>query len=274
MQIIPTSGMSRTVTHLEWRNIFRVRGNCLRLKHGDDIAEARTLDQNPVARSLDVIEWLNNHPDDEVGFFACRIEAWQIGTSEKAPRFDVIVEPRQLAAAPTTVRNAEPQGIDINRVAYWGAFSDEVRRRGLPFTLSGSLGIYLYAYREVAAQAIGAYVSFTIAPAPVPRLAFEAFQSDQITIEREFGAPLQCREVEPDRNYRIQVEPIKADPLDEADWPRQHKWLVDQIEKFHRIFEPRVRKLPSRDQMLASSASQTWSFRDSVLNPICGRRMH
>lgn len=217
----------------------------------------------------DAIEWLNGHLDDKVGFFACRIEAWQIGTSEKAPRFDVIVEQRQLTASPTATRSAEPQGIDINRVAYWGAFSDEVRRRSLPlklrsepprigfysFTLSGNLGIYLYAYREVNAQAIGAYVSFTIAPAPVPRLTFETLKSEQAAIEQEFGAPLQWRELEADRNYRIQVEPIKADPLDEIDWPRQHKWLVDQIEKLHRIFEPRVRKLPSRDQLLTSNTS-------------------
>src|SRR5271156_3832552 len=54
------------------------------------------------------IEWLNYHLDERVGFFACRIEVWQIGASqERAPRFDLIVEPRQIAVAAT---RASPRG--------------------------------------------------------------------------------------------------------------------------------------------------------------------
>jgi hypothetical protein len=217
----------------------------------------------------DAIEWLNSHLDDSVGFFACRIEAWQIGTSEKAPRFDVIVEPSQLArASAVRARSAEPQ-VDSNRVAYWGAFSEEVRRRGLPlklksepprigfysFTLSGSLGIYLYAYRDVAAQEIGAYVSLALGTPPVPRLVFERWKAERSAIEREYGATLSWIERESERNYRISVEAIRADPLDEHDWPRQHKWLVDQIEKLYLIFEPRVHALPTREELLNLAAA-------------------
>ncbi len=36
------------------------------------------------------IEWLNEHTDEKVNFFLVRIELWQIGTSEPAPRFMVV----------------------------------------------------------------------------------------------------------------------------------------------------------------------------------------
>lgn len=219
----------------------------------------------------DAIEWLNSRLDEKIGFFACRIEAWQIGSSEKAPRFDVIVEPRQLAPTPSAqTRFAEPQGIDVNRVAYWSAFSEEIRRRGLPlklrsepprmgfysFTLNANLGIYLYAYRQVSAEQIGAYVSFSSTPAPVPRLVYDSFKAEKSAIEHEYGAPLLWREVEPDENYRVLVEPLSADALDELDWPRQHKWQVDQLEKLYRIFEPRVREMPTREQLLSSNTDR------------------
>jgi hypothetical protein len=67
------------------------------------------------------------------------------------------------------------------------------------------------------------------------------------------GNALRWEEKEPDKNYRIQVQAIPADPLAETDWPRQHSWLVDQIEKLYRIFEPRVRALPARDMLLKAA---------------------
>jgi hypothetical protein len=132
----------------------------------------------------EAVEWLNERLDEKTGFFARRIEVWRIGESEKAPRFDVIVEPRQiLRATPAPTRRSEPQGVDVNRVAYWGAFSDVLSKAGLPlkirsepprmgyytFTLSASHGLYLYVYREVSTKKIGAYVSCaTGAPRPFP----------------------------------------------------------------------------------------------------------
>ena len=29
---------------------------------------------------------------------------------------------------------------------------------------------------------------------------------------------------------------------DESDWPNQHKWLADNLEKFDKVFRPRVFK--------------------------------
>jgi hypothetical protein len=217
----------------------------------------------------EAIEWLNERLDEHIGFFAARIEVWKIGlTEECAPRFDVVVEPRQIAAASTRGGRRNGQdSVDVSRVEYWRGFSEELRHRRAPlkireepprigyytFTLDSRRSIYLYAYRDVASQTIGSYISVT-GPSSTARRVFEIWQSDRTTIENEFGATLNWLEVQHDKNYRIQVTAIPADPLNEPDWPRQHKWLADQIERLFSVFEPRVRALPALDELIKQAA--------------------
>lgn len=39
------------------------------------------------------IEWLNEHTDNDFGFFLVEIELWTIGDSKPAPRFNVVEQP-------------------------------------------------------------------------------------------------------------------------------------------------------------------------------------
>ncbi len=45
------------------------------------------------------ISWLNEHTDQETNFFLLQIEAWQIGDSPPAPRFNIIAKPNDWAKA-------------------------------------------------------------------------------------------------------------------------------------------------------------------------------
>jgi hypothetical protein len=96
-------------------------------------------------------------------------------------------------------------------------------------------------------------------PGLVARRVFEIWQSDKTAIETAFGATLNWHEVQHDKNYRIQVTAIPADPLNEADWSRQHNWLADQVERLHRVFEPKVRALPTFEELAKQSAEASSS---------------
>ena len=39
------------------------------------------------------IEWLNNHTDDDIGFFLCEIHLYKVGSSNHAVKFSVIEKP-------------------------------------------------------------------------------------------------------------------------------------------------------------------------------------
>jgi hypothetical protein len=45
------------------------------------------------------IEWLNDHTSDKINFFGINIELWQIGSSEIAPKFNVISKPNEWTKA-------------------------------------------------------------------------------------------------------------------------------------------------------------------------------
>jgi hypothetical protein len=38
-----------------------------------------------------------------------------------------------------------------------------------------------------------------------------------------------------------------ADIMTREDWPNQHEWLRTNLEKFHAVFAPRVKKLDAAD---------------------------
>ena len=42
---------------------------------------------------------------------------------------------------------------------------------------------------------------------------------------------------------RVAFRNQDADPTDEEDWPNQHEWLVDILERLYRIFHPRLKRL-------------------------------
>jgi len=50
------------------------------------------------------------------------------------------------------------------------------------------------------------------------------------------------------RSCRIASYLNDLDPEDESDWPRQHQWLAERLNDFHRVFSQRVRALDLETQ--------------------------
>ena len=69
-----------------------------------------------------VIEWLNNHTDDNVGFFLCEIKLYRIGSSEPAVKFEVVERPNDWTKE---VKKSESVNeTQQSRYDYWVAFKD------------------------------------------------------------------------------------------------------------------------------------------------------
>ena len=82
------------------------------------------------------LDWLNEITDEEFAFFGVEVELWRIGGSSPAPRFNVVSKPNDWTRAVSTsarrVARGEPEGIDINRVAYWSEFGKALDALGGP----------------------------------------------------------------------------------------------------------------------------------------------
>ena len=75
---------------------------------------------------------------------------------------------------------------------------------------------------------------------------FYLLGQDRIDIEEEIGAELEWGN--PGRKEKhISLSLYDTDPGDRQDWNRQHQWLCDKLEVFHKVFSPRVKTLDASD---------------------------
>lgn len=155
--------------------------------------------------------------------------------------------------------------VEDSRVDYWAAFAtalraknwpmplrDEPPRTGFyPFTLDSKRGVYLYAYRDAIHKCLGAYIGLAGA-GPIAKIVFDTWKLQRAKIEATFGEPLAWKELQPPRNYHIQID-LPADPVDRNDWSRQHAWLSDRLLKLHSTFYSKVNELPSKEELAAKA---------------------
>lgn len=68
------------------------------------------------------IEWLNQHTDSNIGFFLLEIELWQIGDSEKAPRFNIVEKPNDWSKTMKTIDGLS--NTELLKLDFWTGFND------------------------------------------------------------------------------------------------------------------------------------------------------
>ena len=71
---------------------------------------------------------------------------------------------------------------------------------------------------------------------------FYALRVQEEEIEKDFGDKLEWW-ARARSEKRVGFRNQDADPTDEKDWHHQHEWLVDMLEKLHKVFHPRLEKL-------------------------------
>ena len=76
---------------------------------------------------------------------------------------------------------------------------------------------------------------------------FDRLQKQQNDIEQELGYPLKWEDKKPQTKRRRIAVYEDADPKDKKDWPRQHQWLAEKLNEFHRVFANRVKNLNPDD---------------------------
>ena len=76
------------------------------------------------------IDWLNEHTDENIGFFLIKLELWQIGDSSPAPKFDIIVSPNEWAKIiKTNSANGEFTQTKIQQFEFWTKFREYMKTR-------------------------------------------------------------------------------------------------------------------------------------------------
>lgn len=208
------------------------------------------------------IDWLNQNTIDGFAFFGVELEVLRIGDSAPAPRFNLVAMPNDWAKqARQTVRRASsdaPSELKAQYQKYWRALKalavgDDERARFpkpwarlyLPFPV-GRSGFQISAVICRADSAIR--VELYMRQKGIPEnQAFDALFAERAAIESDYGAELDWQSLDARVAARVATYLPNADIDDEADWPRQHRWIIQQVSEFRRVFSQRVKQLKLAD---------------------------
>ena len=82
---------------------------------------------------------------------------------------------------------------------------------------------------------------------PDSKAHFHLLHDRREMIEQQMQHALHWQELPANELSRIDISREVDNVLDEDDWPRQHAWLADMLERFHQVFRPLVLDLDASD---------------------------
>lgn len=152
------------------------------------------------------VEWLNQHTDENIGFFLVEIELWRINDSLPAPKFTIIEKPNDWAKTMKVVEGlSEHQKMQLE---FWQAFIDYAfnndefkktftQRKAQPqhwYDVSVGSSVYHIAFTiNSQKKKLGAEIYIHN-----DKETYEHFKKSATEIEQEIGAEIVWREANKD----------------------------------------------------------------------------
>lgn len=201
------------------------------------------------------IDWLNEITDSEVRFFVLEVQLWRIGDSSAAPKFNIVSKPNDWSRSTSGAKKAIEEGtLTESRkmlLDYWTAFettlpdfSARVRpvkplvQNWLVHSL-GKSGVTLNGSWNRRENWVRGEVYLT---GKTAKDYFNWLKQEREEIELEFGEALTWYD-DASNDRRIHISKTFLDVSDRASWPDQHSWLALALDRLHRAFHDRVKKL-------------------------------
>lgn len=152
------------------------------------------------------IEWLNQHTDENVGFFLVEIELWKINDSLPAPKFNVVEKPNDWAKAMKVVEGLS--ALQKLQLDFWQAFNEHAfvkpefkkvfsQRKPSPqhwYSVSIGRSTYHISFTvNTQKKRLGAEIYFS-----GDKDAYGRFIEHKEEIEKELSMPVEWREANKD----------------------------------------------------------------------------
>lgn len=190
------------------------------------------------------IEWLNEHTDENIGFFLCEIKLFKIGNSDMAPKFEVIEKPNDWAKE--IKKNDSLSPTEQLRKDFWTAFNEhafknpefakQFRRRQASadhwlnyFIGSSSCHIdaqLLKQYNEVR-------VEFYV---PDDKEFFNNIYKHKDEIEHGTGLKFEWLPLPDKKASRAYVSKGDVDFEDKSTWEESFDWIMDKMLRMKKAF--------------------------------------
>jgi hypothetical protein len=202
------------------------------------------------------LDWLNEMTDSSVNFFGLEIELWKIGDSAVAPKFNFASKPNDWSKTVKSQKTSDSfTKTEQTRLEYWSRYceymqshSDTIKPRKpthMPWnsTAIGRSHFHLSAVILIEEKKIDVRL---VLGGEKAKPHYYLLLKNKTQIEQEFEETIEWMEKPNSIRSILQVSK-SADPSNIADRETQFKWCHEKLEKFYRVFEPRIRGLDASE---------------------------
>lgn len=194
------------------------------------------------------IDWLNEHTDEEINIFLCRIELWKIGDSDIAPKFQIVSSPNNWTK--TIKRSIEGNVSDTKllQYQYWAKLSDEIDNNYSKFNSRKPNAQHWY---NLAIGSSLAHISLTINTQTDEMKAqiwirdnkplFDYLFESKEDIESDVGFELNWQRLDTKKAAYINIS-TDFNIDNEDDWPKAINWHLDMASRLYDAFSDRIKK--------------------------------
>lgn len=219
------------------------------------------------------LDWLNDISED-TDFFGVELELWRIDDSRPALRLNVVAKPNDWSREAARTRRADERSpTKETQLRYWTAFREVLHSAEGPATPTkalpqhwmnvsiGRTGFRLAAGTNSRHSWIRAELYLDDghlqkgAGLGGANAYFRALEQSREAIERELDLSVNWEDLPDSGSCRVAIY-RNCDPTDESDWPEQHEWLADRLNRLHQVLAPRIKLLEPLEDNAADSTDR------------------
>ena len=196
------------------------------------------------------IDWLNEHTDEKINFFAIKMELWQIGNSSFAPKFQIISKPNDWAKAikKSAIQTALTD-TKLLQLDFWNKFKEYAQSNNSEIRLRKAYPQHWYTISFGISEA---HISLTINSQsnqiaceiyiPDTKYLFYEIEKQKEKIEQELDMKLEWMALEGKKASRIKIS-LEADINDTDKWNEYCDWLQKSTIRFQKVFLKKMNKI-------------------------------
>lgn len=195
------------------------------------------------------IDWLNEHTDEKINFFAIKMELWQIGDSQFAPKFHIISQPNDwVKAIKKSTNQSALTDTKLLQFDFWNKFKEYAQSNNSKLRLRKSSPQHWF---DISYGSTESHIELTI-NSQKNEIACEIYIRDskdlfyelkkqKDKIEKELDIKLEWMELEQKKASRIKIS-YNAD-INTKNWNEYFEWLETTASKFQKVFLKNINKI-------------------------------
>ena len=189
------------------------------------------------------IDWLNEHTDENINFFAIKMELWQISDSPFAPKFQIISKPNDWAkAVKVSIGQTNLTETKIMQLDFWSKFIEYAKNKKTSLKLRKASPQHWY---DISLGNSNSHITLTLNTQDNlincgiyisnKKELFDKLFEQKNAIEEELSTKLNWSSRDGRKASWIKLTE-GADLNDVIKWDKYFNWLKEKAELFQKVF--------------------------------------